>query len=262
MNGIKYAIKHGFPSLQRLAKYEEGTEITYHRLLETKEIHSFASSYQTTRFYLNFMLRHANHPLVAGENHEIYCPDSADEEELEKARRKPAKLYNIFDSPRRTPPLDEDLPYHERKLARGPYGYYDHIKLIILDCLTNPRISCVFPYVFNAAYKRAAINKLGSFKEWAAEIIVPMVVKAWTCADLPTKTEAEIDRILFARRTKDYTDLLIDTDEVQKRLRRYGCNEIVCRPSDRKWLLEMDEVAHGTSGKPILDGNPNARLLY
>ncbi|RPA71934.1 hypothetical protein BJ508DRAFT_315168 [Ascobolus immersus RN42] len=234
VSGIEYAIKWKFPSLERLDRM---------RGIMDPET-GFAASYRETIFYHNFRVKYE----VGIKTSRFRIPPSDDEDEVslasQKARARERKL---------------------RHYAKTPYGYYDHCKQEILRCISDPRYSATFPAYFNAAYVRRNESKFARFSVFCLEVIVPMIINAWTYNDLcrggvefGENPAREVESIVYSRRAKLFCGLLSNPADFNRRLTKAGLAALVRRPEDVEWLRKMEDVEEGRVAGGKADGNPRA----
>ncbi|RPA77074.1 hypothetical protein BJ508DRAFT_330514 [Ascobolus immersus RN42] len=275
IESIQYAIKYGFPSLQRLDRFADSAEVCYYRIKKIPGIldpeNGWVATYRRTSFYWNFRQRYQQRDVEP-----VYkYPDSADEEEKAKGlmQKKYHHQSHKFRAQERTKKRNElestfraseaRLPYHDRKYDRTPFGYYDHAKHLILECISDPRFSSIYPAHFYSAYSSDSRreNRFATFQVFCMEVIVPMVIRAWIWEDLrPTGISiAAIESIVYSRRAKIFSSLLTNTAVNCDRLVKCGLVQLVRRREDVKWLKKMEDVEEGVVEGGQRDGNVRAK---
>ncbi|RPA70941.1 hypothetical protein BJ508DRAFT_336589 [Ascobolus immersus RN42] len=158
------------------------------------------------------------------------------------------------------------LPYHKQWLLSSAYGYYRCAVPHILQCLTDPETSCIYPEMFKRAYDENDEGRFATFEDWTAEVIVPLVIREWVSEDISISSSTapstiQVDRIIFSRRSAQY-GLLLENDvaghsTLFRRLKAVGLGRLVSRPVDAAYESLMFKTLEQGSN---LDGVAGAKL--
>ncbi|RPA73844.1 hypothetical protein BJ508DRAFT_333677 [Ascobolus immersus RN42] len=229
--GLEYAIKFGFPSLQRLDRYRDSVSIVFWRLKTTpllmdKGEMGLAKTYRRTPYYSNFRSLGLSKCNKTGPHIPIIV-SSADEDEKRTGRAVPL----------------------DRRVHPFPHGYYGLCSDIIHKCVSDPFCSQTFSRYFRSVFEKRNEERFGSFVAFCEEVIVPCIIRIWTFEDLrrygSVMTYMDVDKIICSCRAQMFTGLLRDMPNNSARLKKCGLARLVRDVSDIEWMKTMREVEDG-----------------
>ncbi|RPA73073.1 hypothetical protein BJ508DRAFT_334463 [Ascobolus immersus RN42] len=266
---LKYAIQIQLPTLQFISLFEE-PEACYYRMRPIRRLPLFPTSYRESRFYNNFRVRRlladTNADCDAEEFIELDEPTSDHDGDGSSHDSKGTTIVNPHSAAIRAAKSNRRLPYHKQWLLSSAYGYYRCAVPHILQCLTDPETSCIYPEMFKRAYDENDEGRFATFEDWTAEVIVPMVIREWVSEDISigsstAPSTTQVDRIIFSRRSAQY-GLLLENDvaghsTLFRRLKAVGLGRLVSRPVDDAYESLMFKTLEQGSN---LDGVAGAKL--